>query len=133
MPSKKSGKEVKKLAPTTPTEPHAADRSDPGAVELASQETANSDSGKYGSQPVQPFEAPLDTQSSTEPTSWIELQLEDELGNPIGGERYEIKLADGSTARGSLGSDGRARVSGIPPGNCEVCFPQLDGTAWEGA
>jgi hypothetical protein len=47
--------------------------------------------------------------------------------------RYEVKLSDGAVASGTLDEKGLARIEGIPPGNCEVTFPDLDGEAWEKA
>jgi type VI secretion system secreted protein VgrG len=65
--------------------------------------------------------------------SWIKIKLVDEAGNPIPGEAYKIKTADGRTASGSLDENGEAEVKGIEPGNCEVTFPNLDKEAWEDA
>ena len=50
------------------------------------------------------------------------------------GEKYEIKLPDGETVdSGTLDGNGRARVEGIDPGQCEVTFPELDGDSWASA
>ncbi len=40
--------------------------------------------------------------------------------------RYVLTLPDGSTKEGNLDDDGTAVVKGIPPGPCEVTFPDLD-------
>ncbi len=66
-------------------------------------------------------------------TSWIKLKLVDEAGNPVPGEAYKVKTADGRTASGSLNEKGEAEVKGIEPGDCEVTFPNLDKAAWEDA
>ena len=66
--------------------------------------------------------------------SWIEIQLNDETGNPMPGEPYKITLSDGTTvADGTLDEKGFARVANIDPGNCQVTFPNLDKDAWEPA
>lgn len=65
--------------------------------------------------------------------SWIEIELVDEEGAPVPGEKYEITLPDGSVKTGTLGAIGFARVERIDPGNCKVTFPNLDKDAWEPA
>jgi hypothetical protein len=65
--------------------------------------------------------------------TWIDIQLVDEDDRPVPGEKYQLKLTDGSTREGSLDSEGRIRVTGIPPGSCEVCFPEFDGGEWHAA
>ncbi|MFK7913448.1 MAG: hypothetical protein AB8B93_06000 [Pseudomonadales bacterium] len=139
MPSKKSGKKVSPEKPAEPKEPFAADQADPGKVEEAKAQDQKTQSGKYGSTPVQPFEprsqggasGPASGADSEEETTWVELELRDEQDNPIGGERYEVELSDGTTASGTLNNEGFASVTGIPPGNCKIKFPDLDQAAWE--
>ena len=58
--------------------------------------------------------------------TWIEIELLDQKGVPVPGERYTIRLPDGSTRSGSLDSSGRARVDDIDPGVCDVTFPEID-------
>ncbi|BDC47938.1 hypothetical protein F183_A02540 [Bryobacterales bacterium F-183] len=62
--------------------------------------------------------------------SWVDIQLLDEEGEPVAGERYVLKLTDGSIREGTLGTDGRVRVNGIDPGNCVVTFPDLHTKEW---
>ena len=58
---------------------------------------------------------------------WIEIQLNDQDGNPVPGEPYKITLPDGTTiADGTLDDKGHARVDNIDPGTCQVTFPNLD-------
>ena len=54
----------------------------------------------------------------------------DENGDPVPGERYILKLTDGSVREGTLGEDGRVRVTGIDPGNCVVTFPDIHTKEW---
>ena len=65
-------------------------------------------------------------------TTWVEIQLVDEVGEPIPKERYELKLPDGGVQRGALDYRRRAQADGIIlPGTCMVRFPDLDADAWE--
>lgn len=65
--------------------------------------------------------------------TWIEIALKDDKGHPVPGERYKIKLPDGSVLEGSLDGDGRARVDGIDPGTAQVSFPDRDANEWKPA
>jgi hypothetical protein len=62
--------------------------------------------------------------------TWIEIRLVGEDDGPIPGQRYRIELPDGSVRGGQLDGEGRARVEEIPPGSCQVTFPDLDAEAW---
>jgi len=62
--------------------------------------------------------------------SWIEVELVDEEGKPCGGEKYEIRLPDGSIATGHLNAEGRAYLK-CDPGTCDITFPDLDREAWK--
>jgi len=64
-------------------------------------------------------------------SSWIEISLVDEAGDAVPGEAYRIELANGQFARGTLDENGYSRHEGIPPGDCRITFPRLDGAAWE--
>ena len=62
--------------------------------------------------------------------TWIEIELVDSKGKPVPNERYRIQAPDGQFHSGQLDASGRVRVSGIDPGECSVCFPDLDGNEW---
>lgn len=65
-------------------------------------------------------------------TTWVEVSLVDEDGDPVPDERYEILTPDGVVHRGRLDYRGRVRLSGITvDGACQVKFPDLDADAWE--
>jgi type VI secretion system secreted protein VgrG len=64
-------------------------------------------------------------------TSWIEIEMVDETGQPWPNERYEITTPDGRVIKGRLNAQGQARVSVKDPGSCQISFPDLDGRAWE--
>lgn len=63
-------------------------------------------------------------------TSWIELEMVDEAGQPVPHQRYRVITADGRTREGFLDQQGVARVGGIDPGTCRITFPDLDAEAW---
>jgi hypothetical protein len=60
-----------------------------------------------------------------DPTSWIEIELLDDDGNPVPGAPYTIVTGNGRTRSGTLDLRGRAREDGIDPGPCQVTFLQL--------
>ncbi|HWM89369.1 MAG TPA: hypothetical protein VN493_01235 [Thermoanaerobaculia bacterium] len=62
--------------------------------------------------------------------SWVEIQLVGEDDSPIPSERYALKLPGGKLLEGTLDDQGMVRIEGIPPGQCQVVFPDLDKTAW---
>lgn len=65
--------------------------------------------------------------------TWVEIQLVDADGKPVVGTTFEIKLPDGALRSGKLDVLGKARFDEIPPGQCEVRFPELDGGDWKPA
>lgn len=62
--------------------------------------------------------------------TWIEVQLLDELDQPVAGEKYAITLPGGRVIEGRLNDEGLVRLEGIPAGVCQVTFPKLDQDAW---
>ncbi len=130
--NKKAGKACKYIKPRLPDEPLDADSADPGEVAKAKAKEKETQTGKYGSTKAKPFkEPPPGEEDEAKEKSWIEIALHDQEGEPIAGERYEIKLPDGKIASGSLDGDGHARIKGFDPGRCEVSFPGLDKDATE--
>jgi type VI secretion system secreted protein VgrG len=79
--------------------------------------------------PVEIEEAPPPIEKGPDLT-WIEIVLKDADDQPVAGERYRVITPDGKVREGHLGSDGRARVEGIVPGECQVTFPDLDQDDW---
>ncbi len=65
--------------------------------------------------------------------TWIEIELVGEDDKPIPNEKYRVLAPDGTLYEGVLDADGLARVEGIVAGMCKVCFPNLNGEAWEDA
>lgn len=63
--------------------------------------------------------------------TWVEIELVDLAGQPVPNEVYRLKLPDGKVIDGRLDGAGRARIGGLDPGVCEVCFPDMDQEVWE--
>jgi hypothetical protein len=63
----------------------------------------------------------------TEPTSWIEIELVDDGGDPVESVEYRVECPDGSVRSGTTDSKGRAREDGLKPGDCKVSFPEIHG------
>ena len=121
------------VAPIAPMEALEADEPDPvKTAQLKTQQRQNQ-KGKYGAIKATPFKRKEeDAEDSTKAS--IEIELVDEAGEPVAGEKYEVTLPDGKTvAKGTLDANGYAKVSGIDPGNCEVSFPDLDKQSWDPA
>ena len=62
---------------------------------------------------------------------WITVTLATPDGKPIAGEPFTIELPDGQKRSGRLDTLGRARIEGIDPGTCKVCFPDRDAREWK--
>jgi hypothetical protein len=61
--------------------------------------------------------------------TWIEIELTDMEGNAMPGERYWIKLPDGTIHEGALDAQGRAYFGDLDPGSAEIRWPDRDGDA----
>jgi type VI secretion system secreted protein VgrG len=128
------------VSPLSPTDPDIAATANPG--EVSSVAAAPGTLAKTSSSNVSPIvyspsagsNAPtLDPNApeNQDKKHWIEIQLNDQDGNPVPGEPYKITLPDGTTiADGTLDDKGHARVDNIDPGTCQVTFPNLDKTSW---
>ena len=53
---------------------------------------------------------------------WIEVDLQDETGNPLADEPFTCLLPDGTKQEGILDENGHARLESVPPGPVEVSF-----------
>jgi len=71
-----------------------------------------------------------DTVVSPDKTHWIAIELVDELGKHVPYEEYQITLTDGTIVEGWLDRKGRAKITGIDPGNCRITFQNLDKQTW---
>jgi type VI secretion system secreted protein VgrG len=132
------------VSPLSPTDPDEAADATPG--ELSSTSATPETLAKTSAANVSAIIAAPKSAAGSAPTHdpnspdnqtkkhWIEIQLNDEEGNPVPGEPYKITLPDGTTvADGTLDDKGFARVDNIDPGTCQVTFPNLDKDAWKPA
>jgi N-acetylmuramoyl-L-alanine amidase len=62
--------------------------------------------------------------------AWIGLDLIDEQGAPVVGAAYQVTGSDSTVQSGVLDDDGKARVTGLVPGPCDISFPDFDSTEW---
>jgi len=130
-----SGSPCSLVPPAAPTKAEEADKADPGEVEETKARQRQTKTGKYGSTQVKPFKPPQTEEEAAKKPHWIQINLVDDKDKPIPGQKYEIKLPDGSTvASGTLDDKGQARVEGIAdPGQCQITFPDLDKDKWHRA
>src|SRR5262245_15003952 len=124
------------VAPAEPAEALDADTAEPGEVSEAKAEEMQRKAAKRKATAGPPVQKQTDEEqqsSEDEPPSWIEIVLKDEDGKTIPGEPYRVKTADGKIAAGTLDHKGYARIDGIKPGTCKVCFPNIDEAGWSKA
>jgi hypothetical protein len=77
-------------------------------------------------QDEQAAQAAQETAPAADEQHWIEIELLDDLGNPVPDEMYFVELPDGSKISGTTDGRGRARIEGVDPGTAKVSFPDLD-------
>ncbi|MCL5270483.1 MAG: type VI secretion system tip protein VgrG [bacterium] len=104
----------------------AGNPSGPGAPEAADTESPGKDTS-YSGESRQQQAIPVE---KLEKKSWIEIELKDEAGRPVPGEYYLIKTSDERELDGTLDANGRARLDGIEPGQCEISFPNRHPDEW---
>ena len=75
--------------------------------------------------------SPSNQTSSPSKTHWIAIQLVDERGHAVPNEDFRITLPDQTLIEGCLDKHGRAKISGIDPGPCQVSFPKIDSSEWK--
>lgn len=56
----------------------------------------------------------------------FEAQLLDHDGRAIGAAAYRLTLPDGSVREGELDAEGFLKIEHVPPGECELVFPELE-------
>ncbi len=121
------------VPPLDPEEAEIADNADPGSkAPTYKNQRSKIPKAKIPSF-TKPTHKPKDPKNKDK-KSWIEINLVDDEGDPVAGERYRVTLPDGSTlAEGTTDEKGFARVDHIDPGTCKVTFPNIDGRAWKNA
>jgi hypothetical protein len=110
-------------APEAPVE---ADTADPGHDVTYGQERR-----ELEALDVEGMQPPSEEQEQEQETSWIEIEMVDEMGQPWPHERYELVTPNGKLKRGNLDENGQAHVNVATPGVCHIRFPKLDAQAWE--
>ena len=134
MPSPKDGTQVTPDDPAEPEKAAAADESTPGGLPAAEGGSHTRKGPPAGSTQADAADAGgADGASSDEPVAWISFDLKDNHGNPVPDEPYELTLPDGTIRTGTLDEKGKARVDGIPPGQCQINFPRLHKAEWRKA
>jgi hypothetical protein len=83
-----------------------------------------------GVDPLNRLQSPADDSKDTQ-TSWIEIELVDDLGRPVANEEYVVSEPGGREHKGRLSAKGLARVAVREPGACQISFPKLDAAVWE--
>jgi hypothetical protein len=63
--------------------------------------------------------------------TFIAIVLENQKGEPVPNALCRLRLTDGTLREVRLDAEGRLRVPGIDPGQCEVSFPEYDGGEWQ--
>ncbi|MFN7929750.1 MAG: type VI secretion system tip protein TssI/VgrG [Blastocatellia bacterium] len=126
------------VSPSAPKEAEEADKAEPGAKDehkragsppSGAGAGAGAGAGGTGNENA-PTHDP-NSEENKEKTHFIEIEFVDEAGQPVAGEAYEVKLPDGSIASGTTDEKGKAKITNIDAGNCEITFPNLDQEAWE--
>jgi hypothetical protein len=81
----------------------------------------------------EPVEAAADDPREEKALEWIEIELVDEDGEPVGNQRYRVELPDGSIREGRLNARGFVRIDRVDPGTCKVMFPDHHKSSWSAA
>jgi hypothetical protein len=123
------------VAPISATAGGPAIVDDPGAADSSKPGKDTSYTGPSAAPPVVPVapEVPGSVAPSAPPapvkTHFIEIQLFDDANQPVAGEQYEITTPDGKKRTGATNNNGVGRETGLPPGTCQIRFPNLDSEA----
>ena len=73
-----------------------------------------------------------DDPANKDKTHFVEVELVDDAGKPVTGERVRVTLPDGKTiSERSTNEKGLVRIDNIDPGSCKITFPDIDDKAWE--
>ena len=119
------------VPPLDPDEAEIADNADPGSK----SPTYKNQRAQIPHPKIPTYTKPShkpDSPQNQNKTSWIEINLVDDEGDPVAGERYRVTLTDGTTiAEGTTDEKGFAKVTNIDPGSCKITFPNIDGRAWK--
>jgi type VI secretion system secreted protein VgrG len=117
-------------SPEAPDDAAVADLSQPGK-----DVSYNTQPDDYQPTDVPPTPGPPPEPGGgdTEVKTWVEIELVNEFDEPVPSEPCVIRTPDGKELRRTTDANGLIRVTGVSPGECEVCFPEIDAEAWERA
>lgn len=127
--NKKTGSAGSATAPAEAVEALEAIDDKSGEVSTGSGSTVERTKAKGTPSKVPPLKPPDDEEKKAR-TSWIEVELVDELGAPIAFETVEIITPNGRVTT-TLDEKGLCRIDEIEKGSCEISFTRLDKEAWE--
>ncbi|MBP5855974.1 hypothetical protein KAJ83_03070 [Marivibrio halodurans] len=82
---------------------------------------------------VQPDPKPTGVPARKTRDHWITVELVGEDGGPVPNEPVTVTDPAGEEHAGETDSQGQFTVTGIPEGDCQITFPDLDQEAWEAA
>ncbi len=84
--------------------------------------------------PVEAAAAAAAKEEPKEEKHWIEIELlaEDEPHDPVAFAKYVVELPDGAVIEGYLDEKGKARIEGVPKGQCKVTFPEYGNPKGDG-
>ena len=135
MPSAKSGSAGSADAPVEPGKAKDAADAKPGDVSSADADPAQTESKQWDQVQVNSASGDGGGGGDEEKSRnhWISIELKDAKGKPIPNEAYEVKASDGTISSGMLDEKGKARIEGIPDGQCMVRFPRLHNSEWRKA
>lgn len=77
--------------------------------------------------PSRPRSAPVEEPTKT----WVEIELLDHAGKPVPNQSYLVIVPEGVKKSGKLDARGRAKITDIDPGMCQISFPDIDGREWK--
>lgn len=124
----KDGTECTAQAPTDANDALEADLADPGESSALQARGRQPEAQEF--QTARTSDQATPEEGAEAKKSWISIELQDEDGRPVPNEAYEIKDPAGELHSGTLDSAGKARVDGIDPGTCQVCFPHIHAKEW---
>jgi hypothetical protein len=100
--------------------------------ELSSRPISKAEEGIHGRQPEElpglpEAPAPRRVSRIAPEKTFLDVQLVDTDGEPMGGRRFKLQLPDGRTETGRLGPDGRLRKTNIDPGTAYLSILDEEG------
>jgi type VI secretion system secreted protein VgrG len=116
------------VALTAPEATIAADEVTPGADITYQATPVEATALEPPAHAFAPAEVPPEEEKIT---SWVEIELVDEEGQPVPDELYELTYPDGTTRRGKLDRNGLAHIGLREQMDIQVTFPHFDAEAWE--